>query len=74
MLFSGGAIARIFGIKHPRPEAAVYTDAATSSRIAAALVIDVTAFSVPNEFDISWDETADPCRGGPFPPHRPSTG
>lgn len=42
----------------------IRTDAATSTRIGAALVIDVNTFSASKEFDMLWAETAGPSRGG----------
>ena len=53
-------ISRVCVPKLLRPEVIIYTDAATSTRIVASLVIDVPDFDSNMKFRNLWDETSDP--------------
>ena len=61
-----GGISGIGFLKSPRPEVVIYTDAATSNRIVAALVIDVGEIGRRMEFRTLRVEVPDPKRGGTF--------
>ena len=52
--------------KLPCPEVIIYTDAATSARIAASLVVDVNEFEDRRDFRTPWAEASDPQRGSTF--------
>ena len=62
----GEEVVRFCRIPPPKPHAIVYTDAAASSRIVAALVIDVDDFAVNPEFFSVWAEVSSPEREHTF--------